>query len=1101
MKRVSAPASGDLSSAEETVAVEDPVVIKRAKMEEAAAGGKGPKTKKDKVKGEFEKALEAQDAGQTQRESLKRKELPLQGVDEGAFDVVMQWVDMDMYSAAPLAHHPVQGEQVPGLRSGEVPIIRIFGVSREGHSVMAHVYGVTPYFYCDCPGDSFTEEDLPRFRAALDDRVKSAARTEECCVVGVLIREKMSIMGWCDGKKKRYLQVMVSVPTMVPKARNILENGFKCPRFSDAAYTTYESNVPFILRYMVDNNIVGGNWLEIPRARYKLRRPGTRMSRCQVELDVVFEDIVSHSPNVPQWSKMAPLRILSFDIECMGRRGSFPDPTKDPVIQIATYLSVQGEAHPITKVVMVLGTCLPIVGAEVRSFERETDLLLAWSQFVRDADPDILTGYNIQNFDFPYLMDRAKTLRVGNKFAQLSKLLDKESRISNKTFSSAAYGTRENKELEVEGRVVMDMIVYMYRNHQLSSYSLNAVSSEFLGQQKEDVHHSIISDLQRGTDEDRRRLAVYCLKDAFLPLQLMDKLMVVINYVEMARVTGVPIPFLFSRGQQIKVMSMIYRKGLEHDLIVPVFKRAGGTQDGVMYEGATVIDPKKGFYDEPIATLDFASLYPSIMMAHNLCYTTLMDVNDAKGLKEGEDYTKTPAGNLFVTPAKQKGILPIILEELLGARKRAKKDMKAATDPFEKAVMNGRQLALKVSANSVYGFTGAVNGSLPCIQISGSVTAFGRDMINATQKKVEELYSVKNGYAADAEVVYGDTDSVMVKFGVKTVKEAMALGLEAAEVVTKELFKKPIALEFEKVYYPFLLMNKKRYAGMFWTRPEKYDKMDAKGIETVRRDTCELVRTMIDTILRKILIDHSVSAAVQYTKDTIAALLQNKVDMSLLIITKSLSGKSEDYTNKQPHVELAKRMRARDPGSAPVIGDRVPYVMIQMGKDEPAWKRSEDPIYVLENNIAIDFRYYLDKKLGKPLIRIFQAVLPNPESLLNGDHTLSVYKATPSNSTGIMKFAVRQDKCLACNMPINQGAGLCSNCEKNRQSLYLDKLSESNSLEDRFSRLWTQCQRCQGSMHQDVLCTSRDCPIFYMRKKVQKDLAEVNDKLARLSEF
>jgi DNA polymerase delta subunit 1 len=121
------------------------------------------------------------------------------------------------------------------------------------------------------------------------------------------------------------------------------------------------------------------------------------------------------------------------------------------------------------------------------------------------------------------------------------------------TFQSAAYGKRENIETTIHGRVIFDMLPYMFRNHKLSSYSLNSVSAEFLGQQKEDVHHSIISDLQNGNDEDRRRLAVYCLKDAYLPLKLMEKLSVLVNYVEMARVTGVPMSFLLTRGQQIKV--------------------------------------------------------------------------------------------------------------------------------------------------------------------------------------------------------------------------------------------------------------------------------------------------------------------------------------------------------------------------------------------------------------------------------------------------------------------------------------------------------------------------------------------------------------------
>ena len=138
------------------------------------------------------------------------------------------------------------------------------------------------------------------------------------------------------------------------------------------------------------------------------------------------------------------------------------------------------------------------------------------------------------------------------------------------------------------------------------------------------------------------------------------------------------------------------------------------------FEGATVIEPKKGYYNTPIVTLDFSSLYPSIMMAHNLCYTTL--IRGSSVIKEynltEDDYIRTPTGNMFVKSTLRKGLLPQILESLLSARKKAKADLKLETDPFKKKVLDGRQLALKISANSVYGFTGAQNGKLPCLEIS-----------------------------------------------------------------------------------------------------------------------------------------------------------------------------------------------------------------------------------------------------------------------------------------------------------------------------------------------------------------------------------------------
>ncbi len=632
----------------------------------------------------------------------------------------------------------------------------------------------------------------------------------------------------------------------------------------------------------------------------------------------------------------------------------------------------------------------------------------------------------------------------------------------------------------------MDLLQVMQRDHKLRSYSLNSVSFEFLGEQKEDVHHSLITELQNGGPESRRRLAIYCLKDAYLPQRLMDKLMCFINYIELARVTGIPFNDVLTRGQQIRVVSQLFRKAKAENYLVPAVKSEGTDEK---YEGATVLEPKAGYYDRPIATLDFASLYPSIMMAHNLCYTTLLNkaTIEKLDLKQDEDYVKTPNGYFFAKTKLRKGLLPVVLEDLLGARKRAKADLKRETDPFKRAVLDGRQLALKISANSVYGFTGATVGKLPCLEISTAVTAFGREMIDQTKAYVEKHYTIANGYEYDAEVIYGDTDSVMIKFGVPDLPEAMRLGAEAAGIVS-ETFIKPIKLEFEKVYFPYLLISKKRYAGLYWTRPEKHDKMDTKGIETVRRDNCRLVQTVIDTCLRKMLIDRDVQGAEAYAKQIISDLLQNQVDMSQLVITKALA--KADYAGKQAHVELAERMRKRDAGSAPALGDRVAYVIVKGSQGAAAYERSEDPLWVLEHSIPIDTRYYLENQLSKPLLRIFEPIMgPKSESLLSGEHTRKITIAT-AKVGGLMKFTVKAALCLGCKNPVPSSRGnfpVCDACLPRINDIYHERLSKSSALEVEFARLWTCCQRCQGSLAQDVICTNKDCPIFFKRKRAQKD--------------
>ncbi|CAG2060837.1 unnamed protein product [Timema podura] len=266
----------------------------------------------------------------------------------------------------------------------------------------------------------------------------------------------------------------------------------------------------------------------------------------------------------------------------------------------------------------------------------------------------------------------------------------------------------------------------------------------------------------------------------------------------------------------------------------------------------------------------------------------------------------------------------------------------------------------------------------------------------------------------------------MIKFGVKTLEEAMKLGREAAEYVSSK-FVSPIKLEFEKIYYPYLLINKKRYAGLYFTNPDHYDKMDCKGIETVRRDNSPIVANMINTCLQKLLIDRDPDGAVDYAKQVISDLLCNRIDISQLVITKELT--KNEYAAKQAHVELANKMKQRDAGTAPKLGDRVPYVIIAAAKNTPAYAKAEDPIYVLENSIPIDSSYYLENQLSKPLLRIFAPILGDKAEsiLLRGDHTRT--KAVVTSRVGALSaFTRRKETCLGCKAVLPDSSPLCKHC-------------------------------------------------------------------------
>jgi len=295
-------------------------------------------------------------------------------------------------------------------------------------------------------------------------------------------------------------------------------------------------------------------------------------------------------------------------------------------------------------------------------------------------------------------------------------------------------------------------------------------------------------------------------------------------------------------------------------------------------------------------------------------------------------------------------------------------------------------------------------------------------------------------------------------------------------------------------------MNKKRYAGLYWTNPETWDRMDTKGIETVRRDNAPICGLVIDKCLNFILVDRSIQKATEYVQSVVSDLLQNKVDMALLVISKSLA--KEEYKAKTAHDELAKRMRKRDPGTAPALGDRVPYVITRGLKGSKVYENAEDPLYVLEHDIAIDPMHYIDHGLRPPLARLFENVVKDADKqFFAGAHTRKVVNRVATGGAGALgmaKFITKSIQCLGCKGMIKEGA-FCPSCKKDKEpQVVMQKLANLRLQEQEYAKLWTQCQRCQSSVHQEVLCTSRDCPIFYRRVKAKKEIAYATAEFQRL---
>jgi DNA polymerase delta subunit 1 len=342
-----------------------------------------------------------------------------------------------------------------------------------------------------------------------------------------------------------------------------------------------------------------------------------------------------------------------------------------------------------------------------------------------------------------------------------------------------------------------------------------------------------------------------------------------------------------------------------------------------------------------------------------------------------ETHTASPTKQYtFVTSTK--GIIPLIIRELLSARKAAKKEMEREDDAKRKALLNARQLALKVSANSVYGFMGAVKrGMFPCLAIADSVTCRGRLMIERTCELVKEF--------TPCDVIYGDTDSVMLQLKDKhlSIEETFSLGEKMASWVTDK-FPKDVTLEMEKVYCPWLLLAKKRYAGLMYTPAKdgsiQLEKMDAKGLELVRRDNCKFAKQIYERILKALLYDGDVDQCKAVLGAELDRLANNEVRYEDYIISKQMK-KKESYANEmQPHLIVADKMRARVPGSEPQHGDRVPYIIIE-GPEEKISERAEDPVYARENALKVDRLYYLNNQIINSVTSLLTPVIDSVPDL------------------------------------------------------------------------------------------------------------------------
>jgi len=871
----------------------------------------------------------------------------------------------------------------------EEHLISIFGKMENGKSVCLTT-SFTPYFFIKLPSKTDNKK-VQRIYDILSQQCKES-------LLSYSIVKSKDVWGFQNNEE--FLFMRINFKNL--QARRFVDSILRRPVdripelydiFGVRHVKVYEANLDPVLRLMHRTGIQSTGWLDT----------GDKCIRshlAKVDVDLFCNDWITLKPVARD--DIAPFVVASVDIECNSSTGKFPDANihGDACFQIAISLCTFGSDEPYDKTCLCYKKTDPnLEGSNIISYETERGVLEAFQKYLHEKDVDIITGWNIFGFDMEYIYKRAQINMCHYEFYNLGKLKNTESDLVIKKLSSSALGDNLLKLLPMSGRFIFDLFHEVKKGYKLDSYKLDNVSKLYLGDQKIDMApKEMFARYREGDPVKLREVAEYCIKDTLLPHRLMKKLCILLNLVEMAKATWVPVTFLVERGQQIKVFSQLTKKARELGFMVPTIRYGAIPEEP--YEGATVLEAQKGAYYTPITALDFEALYPSIMMAHNLCYSSYVMDERKYGNIPGIEYETFNIGDRTYKFAQGvQSLLPEILLELKQFRKQAKRDMAAATG-FMKEVYNGKQLAYKISMNSVYGFTGAGKGILPCVPIASTTTYKGRSMIEDTKTYVEANFP-------GAKVRYGDTDSVMVEFDVggRTGEEAVAYSWEVGERAAEEcsaLFKKPNNLELEKVYWPYFLYSKKRYAAKLWTKGKDdnmhMDYIDVKGLQLVRRDNTPHMREVCKELLDVILTSSDPGPPKELAKERAIELLSGDVPNNKLILSQGLSDtykvggnkvsvtSAESVNINQSHVRVVTKMRERKPGSEPQSGDRVPYILTKTGDPKAkAFEKAEDPKYVEDHKIPVDYHYYFLNKFLNPVCDLLDPLYENVKEDIFGE--------------------------------------------------------------------------------------------------------------------
>ncbi|KAF2876901.1 hypothetical protein BDV95DRAFT_480820 [Massariosphaeria phaeospora] len=851
------------------------------------------------------------------------------------------------------------------------------------------------------------------------------------------------------------------------------------------------------------------------------------------------------------------MSIMSLEVHVNSRGSLVPDPAEDEIQCI--FWSIQGEEDANDDRPRVGILCLSDengiakrivkqVTVEVEHEEDELELINRLVDIVRHFDPDMLTGYEVHNSSWGYLIERARVKFEYDLYDEISRMKSQ----SHGRFGKEAdrWGFTHTSTIRVTGRHMINIWRAMRGELNLLQYTMENVVYHLLHKRIPHYNHSGLTTFYTSSKpRDLTKLLDYFTSRVQYNLDILEANEIVPRTSEQARLLGVDFFSVISRGSQYKVESTMFRiaKPENFILVSPSRKQVG--QQNALECLPLVMEPQSDFYNSPLLVLDFQSLYPSVMIAYNYCYSTclgriaswrgrnkmgFMDFKREPQLLElVKDYINiAPNGMMYVKPEMRKSLLAKMLGEILETRVMVKSGMKADKDDKTlQQLLNNRQLALKLLANVTYGYTSAsFSGRMPCSEIADSIVQTGRETL---EKAIALIHSVEKW---GAEVVYGDTDSIFVYLKGRTRDQAFTIGEEIAEAVTKAN-PRPIKLKFEKVYHPCVLLAKKRYVGFkYESRNQKEPEFDAKGIETVRRDGTPAEQKIEEKALKILFRTSDLSQVKKYFQSQCAKIMTGRISIQDFLFAKEVKlGTYSDRGPPPPGALIATKRMLADPRSEPQYGERVPYVVITGAPGARLIDRCVSPETLLQNDhIELDAEYYISKNLIPPLERIFNLVganvrqwydeMPKVQRIRN----IAVPIGKPDAGNGnelvpgggaslkkTLESYMKSSTCLVCRyrlpplptaLPgVDLGPyallPLCTKCLKRpARALFVlkDRLWKR---ETRIQQIDTICRSCSNlAWGEEIKCDSRDCPVFYTRVKERSKLAGMKGGVERVIE-